>query len=156
MKSTFERVSEWNEAAGKIPAERGTEAYWLALENQIERIQEELDETLKAVQERDLVEVLDGGCDLDVTVAGLNFLTDLPYDKAIGRVLDNNDVKLTISIDEAEDAQRHYDGLGIECDVITVTVDDATFYSVHRTKDDKIMKLLDHPRVDLSDLTGGV
>lgn len=158
MESTYKVVSRWNEAAGKIPAEKGTPEYWKTLENQVDRIQEELDETKEAIANRDLVELLDGGCDLDVTVAGLNFLTDLPYEEAISRVLANNEAKLTTDFDEADDAVRHYEGLAhpIPCYVVTVTVDDETYYSVHREFDDKIMKLLDHPRVSLKDLVGGV
>ena len=158
QKSTFERVAHWNTIADKTPAEIGTDAYWAGLENQVKRIQEELDETLKAIHERNLVEVLDGGCDLDVTVAGLNFLHGLPYEEAIDRVLSNNDVKVTQDFAVAFDAQQHYEGLKhpIECTISQVDEGGNRYFSVHRLKDDKIMKFLNHPQVDLTDLAGGV
>lgn len=157
QKSTFERVAYWNTIADKTPSEVNSESYWAALENQVGRIQEELDETLKAIRERNPVEVLDGGCDLDVTVAGLNFLHGLPYEEAIDRVLSNNDVKVTTDFEVAYDTQKHYETLHhpIECTISQVDEGGNRYFSVHRLKDDKIMKLLNHPRVDLTDLVGG-
>ena len=63
-KSTYERVSEWNSIAGKSPVTIGSDAYYEALINQCERIQEELNETLEAIKNRNLDGIVDGGCDL--------------------------------------------------------------------------------------------
>jgi len=151
-KSTFERVAEWNYRCNKEPLLVGTEEYWDALELQLLRIQEELKETMKAVHDRDLVELLDGGCDLDVTVSGLNYLSGLEYQKAINRVLSNNDVKYTTEIAYAIEASNKYTADGEDCEVQSVQDNGEIYFSVHRTSDNKIMKLLNHPKVSLVDL----
>lgn len=152
-KSTYQRVSEWNSRCNKNPEQMGTEAYWKSLEDQMERILEEVQETIAAVKERDLTEVLDGCCDMDVVVSGFNFLTGLPYSEAIDRVLTNNDVKYTENYAFAVDTALFYCDKGLECEVQEVEESDGTiFFSVHRLSDNKIMKLMDHPRVSLSDL----
>lgn len=133
-------------------------------------------------------EILDAGCDLDVVVAGVNFLSGHDYDGAIDAVLDNNDVKYTVSkefaeetlstlsddhhivttetildvdelrtyLDESEIASALTDGGYV------IRVDDseqqalyyAEVYSVHRISDDKICKMIGHPKVDLAPYVG--
>ena len=123
-------------------------------------------------------EILDAGCDLDVVVAGLNFLSGHDYDGAIEAVLGNNDLKYTYNRTDAEKALTKVlikDGKSthriVEVQVgamvdSEVTVRDLELsgydaliidgtphviaYSVHRNSDDKICKLLNHPTVDLS------
>jgi hypothetical protein len=118
-------------------------------------------------------EILDAGCDLDVVVAGLNFLSGHAYSLAIEEVLANNDAKYTGVVDFAIDSLESY-GKGhrivsthIEADSsqrdelleggFTTYVKNgllfAIFHTVHRDADDKIMKLLGHPKVDLVPFT---
>ena len=120
-------------------------------------------------------EILDAGCDLDVVVAGANFLSGHEYDGAIDAVLNNNDVKYT---GDHKFAQASCGALGEGHAVVRVQIDasemsedeinDGNFvtfvsggllksfvYSVHRTSDDKICKLIDHPKVDLSPFVTG-
>lgn len=121
-------------------------------------------------------EILDAGCDLDVVVSGANFLAGHDYDGAIDAVLSNNDVKYTGDI---KFAQKSLEALGAdtheikrvkidvsdedqdelaEANYVTFRSDGklmAFVYSVHRIKDDKICKLLDHPKVDLAPFTKG-
>ena len=152
MSSTFDRVADWNFLCGKRPDfEIGSEKYWQALRDQIARIAEELQEVSEAVEKRDLENLLKEGCDLDVVVCGLNYLAGHDYGGAINEVLDNNDTKYTESFEEAWDAQDHYKRLGIECSLVMIDIDDKiAYYSVHRDKDDKVMKLLNHQKTDLS------
>ena len=100
-------------------------------------------------------EILDAGCDLDVVVSGANFLSGHKYDGAIDAVLSNNDVKHTTDIDFA---LKSCTALGFDKHLV-ISVDDKidcgtripiVYYSVHRKLDDKICKLIDHPKVDLS------
>jgi hypothetical protein len=118
-------------------------------------------------------EILDAGCDLDVVVAGLNFLSGHAYSLAIEEVLANNDAKYTGVVDFAIDSLESYgDGhriVSTHIEVESSQRDDlleggfttyikngllfAIFHTVHRDKDDKIMKLLGHPKVDLIPFT---
>lgn len=159
MQSTYQRVAEWNNRCNKTPLEIGTEEYWKSLEDQMERILEEAQETVDAIKARDLTEVLDGGVDMDVVVSGLNYLMGLDYSEAVDRVLSNNDMKYTEDFDVAVETALFYCDKGLECDIQEVLVEgdgmtsmDKEFFSVHRQSDNKIMKLLDHPRVSLADL----
>ena len=210
MSNTFERVSTWNTLCGKDAEVIGTPEYFASLVNQGKRIQEELDEYFLAVdacqrlantdngqtiqikgesvtvdddlREHWMVEILDAGCDLDVTVAGANYLAGHQYGDAIGRVLSNNDEKYTYDRTKAEAALLKLGSsthrivevpvrIDIhECDDPEVVKDKEKMaelgydtvelygaicvyvYSVHRNEDDKICKLLNHPKVDMSDL----
>lgn len=148
--STFSAVKLWNAKANNVSPVIGTDAYWEKLQQQAERIQEELNETFKAIAERDLTEALDGGVDLDVTVSGFNGLLGLDYQAGIDMVLDNNDLKVTTDFAEADESRIFYESKGLGAHIQTATVDGVIWYSVHRNSDNKIMKFLDHPKVDLS------
>ena len=202
--STFDRVSLWNTVCGKTAPEFGTPEYFQSLENQSDRIQEELDELTLAITLASYIseklpvcageqftwngkkyiidvnglneqhqEILDAGCDLDVVVAGVNFLSGHAYSLAIEEVLDNNDVKYTGSLDFAFDSLERY-GEGHRIVSTHVEVESsqrdelnedgfstfvrngklfATFHTVHRDNDDKICKLINHPKVDLIPFT---
>lgn len=103
-------------------------------------------------------EILDAGCDLDVVVSGANFLAGHDYESAINEVLDNNDVKFTCDLDFAEESLKalgedtheivavQFDGVDEESQISIPLL----AFSVHRKADDKICKLLNHPRVNLS------
>ena len=124
-------------------------------------------------------EILDAGCDLDVVVAGTNFISGHNYQGAIDTVLGNNDVKYTHILDDANAALQSLgaDTHSIVATKVLIDFDDENLsnddgmenlrehgftveeidgnvavnqYSVHRNSDDKICKLLNHPKVDLS------
>lgn len=144
------RVAIWNTRCSNTPATRGTKEWKIAMINQLKRLQEELDETVKAVEEEDELEVLDGLVDLQVVLDGSVFLSGLAAGKAFDAVMDNNDLKYTQNYDEAFDAVQHYgaDKFNIQ---EYVDADDVSYFSVHRNSDNKICKLLDHPKVDLAE-----
>lgn len=82
--STAKRVSDWNIKGGKpAPSKDDREEYYSSLIKQSERILEELQETYTAFDNNDRLEILDGICDLDVTINGLFFLGgfSVPEDK---------------------------------------------------------------------------
>lgn len=143
------RVSQWNMNCNNKPYQTGSEAWKKSLINQLKRLDEEMKETIKALEDKDIVEVLDGLVDLKVVLDGAFFLSNLPIEEAFEEVMDNNDLKYTTDYGEAYDALEHH---GIEHFNIqeAVSKDGTIFYSVHRNSDNKICKLLDHPRVDLT------
>jgi len=158
-------VANWNASCGKLPQELNTDAYWDALSKQAERIQEELTETIdKGINARNFKELVDGICDLDVTVSGLGYLSGLNVLGAMEAVLENNNLKMTLDKAKAEEELQFYiDKFGEDSHVI-VEVEgqtdhplvpdqmiDVTIYSIHRVSDDKVCKFSDHPEVDLSE-----
>lgn len=149
------RVAQWNKYCNNSPKPRKTREWKYAMLNQLARIQEELNETIAAVNEEDELEVLDGLVDLQVVLEGAAFLSGLPVEKAFDLVMDNNDLKYTVNYEEAYDAWVH---MGVDKFNIQEysTISGALNYSgmpvfsVHRNYDNKICKLLNHPKVDLS------
>lgn len=156
------KVAVWNMRCNKSPMQRKTPEWKKAMLNQLARIQEELDETIAGVGDMDENEVLDGLTDIQVVFEGAVFLSGLPVDEAFERVMANNDLKFTQNYEEAELAVEHHgiDHFHVQ-EYQELTEPDEhgnqfnvgkPYYSVHRNKDNKICKLLNHPRVDLSDL----
>lgn len=148
------RVHQWNAKAGLTPAERFSPEYWKALSNQAERLQEELDELKRAIRLRDTVEVLDGQVDIDFVLQGFTYLSQFDHDKSLERVSDNNDLKLTKSFHQGMIwLEEHGEANPTEHFILLATeFDGEVFYSVHRESDNKVIKPLDHPAVNLYDL----
>ena len=138
---------------------RGTQEWKQSMINQLARLQEELDETIKAVNEMDELETLDGLTDIQVVLEGAVFLSDLPVDEAFDMVMDNNDLKHTLDYNEAyetvilmgPDKFHVQESVMIEQGMTNPVI----YYSVHRYLDNKVCKLLNHPRVDLAPLLEG-
>lgn len=145
-RSTYERVSEWNERCSNTPSEVGTDEYWKSLSNQAERIKEELDELTEAIENKDTIEAFDALLDLDVVVAGGLYLSNGDYTGGITAVLDNNDLKYTghrLLLANATTQLAH------EPEAIHVEVSPQGWYSIHRDSDNKVMKFPGHPKVNL-------
>lgn len=147
MTNTFERVKEWNKKANKLPAKAGTKDYWVSIENQFKRIEEELGELYEAIKERDILGIVDAGADLDVVVSGLNYLSGSDYASVITTVLDNNDLKITDKESTANNWKAYNEDNGTKCNVVK---SNEGFYTVQREEDDKILKYGNFPKVDLS------
>jgi len=147
---SYRRVEIWNNMVGKWVEPIGTPKYYKALLQQVDRVQEELDEVREAIRLKDLNNLLKEGCDLDITVCGLNYLIGGDYQEAITRVLDNNDKKLTSSLSDASTWRFYHARKGKAVKIYTQPK-----YKVHcvkRTDNDKVMKPPSHPTPDLSDL----
>jgi hypothetical protein len=102
-------------------------------------------------------EIADALCDLDVVVAGGAFLSGHDHESAINAVLENNDVKYTT---DHSFARESLEALGADTHhIVTVELRDGNlktsypthYSSVHRNSDDKICKLLNHPKVNLTE-----
>lgn len=152
MNSTYEEVALWNKRCGKSPEPVGTIAYWKAIKDQRDRITEELRELNEAIEAKDIQEVVDAGCDLDVVVSGLNYLSGADYSGALGAILENNDLKYTRVKSNAELQALVYDEAGLD-----VYVNEADYcngwdkaYCIRRVSDGKVMKFAGHPKVDLA------
>lgn len=146
----FNYLKGWNENADYSPA-----TMLQLIEGQLLRIQEELKETFKAHSEKDDVEILDGAIDILVTAVGLVQLlarTETDVFGAMREVARNNLMKFTEVLSEAEETRDHYEWVeGEDCEVHTVYTDDkGSIYAVLRKSDGKLMKPINHPRVELS------
>lgn len=64
--ASYESIKEFNEIAGNLE-----KVDWLKIDNQIGYIWEEFTEAVEALEAGDLVELVDGACDLHVVVTGL-------------------------------------------------------------------------------------
>ena len=145
----FNHLKGWNAEADYSPS-----AMPQLIEGQLLRIQEELKETFKAHSEKDDVEILDGAVDILVTAVGLIQLlsrTETDVLGAMQEVARNNLMKFTEVLPKAEETRDYYKSKGEDCEVHTVYTDDkGTIYAVLRKSDGKLMKPINHPRVELS------
>lgn len=149
--STYKKVAKWNEKCGNVPLTAGTEAYYNNVLNQLKRIAEELNETIEAANSKNLLELVDGGLDLDVVVAGLNYIIGADYDSGISRVLTNNDLKHTKSIKIARNWLTFHADNGVDATIHSSQVGSSTYHCVRRNEDGKILKYGNFPKVDLTD-----
>lgn len=145
----FNYLKGWNENADYSPVVMPQ-----LIEGQLLRIQEELKETFQAHSEKDDVEILDGAVDILVTAVGLVQLlsrTGTDVFGAMEEVTRNNLMKCTDVLSEAEETRDYYKANGEDCEVRTVYTDDkGSIYGVLRKSDDKLLKPINHPRVELS------
>lgn len=148
--NTFERVSEWNARAGNVPEAVGSDEYFLSLWNQAERVREELNELYEAIAKRDIKGVVDAGLDLDVVVAGVNYLSKCDYTGGIDAVLSNNDLKISTSLEEAEQTVEFYKAQNVETYINEYEGINSTLFTVKRKSDNKILKYENFPSVDLT------
>ena len=155
------RVANWNKICNNQAPVIGSALRQTMLLQQCERIQEELNETIKAITESDELELLDGLVDMRVVLEGAVYLSGLDADSAFEAVMDNNNEKYTTNLSFAE---RSVESLGDDTheiqeykELTDPDEDGYQFnvglptYSVHRLSDNKICKLLNHPKVDLSE-----
>lgn len=147
--STYKKVRVWNARCGNNPVPAGTEEYYANVLNQLKRVAEELNETIEAAHQKDLLGVIDGGLDLDVTVAGLNYLVGADYDAGIKLVLDNNELKYTKSKKKAANWVFFHEDNGVDVYLQETIIGSQTYYCVKRNEDGKILKYGNFPKVDL-------
>lgn len=149
QKSNLQRVIEWHKNCGKNVQPVGSKAYWKSIDNQLERIAEELKEVQVEVRNRDLSKLISEICDLEFVVQGLAMMVQHDHQEAMNRIFASNDRKYTKYQVVAEDVAKHYAEKGVACRI----VESNGHFSVHRIHDDKIMKFPDHVNADLTDLT---
>lgn len=150
-----EVVDKFNRVTGNPPVgiDGDVEAFWRQIKSQAEFVLEEAKELLEAIEERDIVECLDGHLD----VRYLNEYVETLLEEAgvntrdgFYRVAANNSSKYTKSYIKARDSQDMYKEQGIDCYILEVEDEGDFYYTVKRSKDGKVMKLRDHTPPDLS------
>lgn len=146
---------EWQLRVRKDPSPDDTELdKWDGCINEVKRLAEEIEEAEEACEDENPLELLDAYCDIRFIFKNFeNRLKKYGYDVdgAFRAVCLNNDLKYTRDktlveqwVKEISNAHPHYDFF-----INTSDCNDGTFYCVKRVGDDKVMKPLDHPKVDL-------
>ena len=137
----YEQVRKFNQIAGNL---NGADLDGIA--HQIEFIDSELDEAWAGYQEQDMVEVVDGACDLFVTVAGLMQRLEaagVNIEKALARVNENNLSKFPTTHVHENDATLQPE----DTDVVFTDYGHVVYKRKH---DGKVMKPTNFVSVDIT------
>lgn len=148
----YKRVVDWNTKAGVKDHEYDTLDWHKAIELQTKLLVEEATETMEAAQYGDEKELLDGTADVFVIFAKLaDMLEKAGFDVhgAIDEVMGNNDLKVFdsfyLACEEKEKLEARDD---VEYTIETSGLGGDYFYTIRRY-DNKIMKAINHPKVNL-------
>ncbi len=156
MFNSLQSVRAWNLKCANKPAEPFTNEYWKSLGDQAERLLEEVQELVDAIKARDRIEAVDAIVDIDYVLSGAIFLSQHDHEGAMQAVCGNNDLKVFTSRSECESAagriffENHED-----VHVKDAEFEGKTYYSIKRDSDNKIMKPIGHPKVDLAAFVAG-
>lgn len=149
------RSEKFNRIVGNPPSglSKGASAFWEQTQLQAKLVLEEAQEQYDAAMNRDILEVLDGACDvrylqdyMDSLLEEVGIKTDLAKDS----VCLNNDQKYTVVEDMAKVTLESYRKNGVDCYIESQVVDDQNYFTVRRKSDGKVMKLLQHVAPDMS------
>lgn len=145
IQTAYESVRKFNTIAGNL-SHANHEQTLDGLYSQLEFIESELKETIQAFDEQDTVELVDGACDLFVTVAG--FMQRLEaagvnIEKALARVNENNMTKFPQTFEHNQNPDMQPDGTEL---VFT----DYGHVVYKRHYDSKVMKPTTFVPVDLT------
>lgn len=141
----YESVHTFNDIAGNL-----NDVTYDSIDNQLSFIFEELTETIDAMETKNRVELLDGACDLYVTVAGLmQKLEAKGYDvaRALQRVNQNN-------LDKFPKVMCSGQWMYVKENQFTPIFNDKHECFVLKDKDGKIRKPVGFKAVNLKDLVG--
>lgn len=143
-------VRDWNLKCGNKPVEIGSPEYWKLLVSQGKCLVEEAKEFLKAAEEKNLLEIVDAQGDVQVVLDGAIFLSQQDHDGAMAAICGNNDLKYTLSMQTAESWVPGIEAAkGVKCQVRPTLFNGEVYYCVV-SEHGKIMKPVDHPKVDLT------
>lgn len=120
-------------------------------ELRINLLAEELDELKEAIEEKDLVEVIDAFCDLQYVLSGaiLEFGCGAIFKTMFDEVQRSNMSKVCHSKDEAIQTQKHYKGKdGTESHIIQK----GEQYLVYRNTDGKVLKSVNYSPARMKEL----
>jgi hypothetical protein len=152
--NTDESVKQFNLRAGKGLPETFTDEWWELLKNDVERVLEEVNETVEAVSTRDKQELLDGVCDIEYTLSKLKWalreVEDMDYDGAMATICKNNLTKIVDNLYDAELSKRKYADKGVETYISSYRDEYGDeYFAVLRTEDNKVMKPYGYESVSL-------
>lgn len=120
-------------------------------ELRINLIEEELKELKEAIQENDLVEVIDAFCDLQYVLSGaiLEFGAAARFKSFFDEVQRSNMSKVCKTLEEAELTQDHYKRTKATESHIVQKGDQ---YLVYRNSDGKVLKSVNYSPADLENM----
>lgn len=146
------RVERFNAITGKAPSKDLKELY-KQIENQCTYLLEEVKETLKAAQENDIIEVVDGVCDVKYVASQLQTLVEsvgVDFEGAFSEVCNNNDQKFTTSYVEACGWESYHCELGKDVYISHVKYKGEDYFTVCDAVTNKTLKYENFPKVDLT------
>lgn len=141
-----ERISKFNHIIGNSPS-TDVDAFWEQVELQASLVLEEAIEQYEAAKNRDLVELVDGDCDVHYLQTYVDELIEninIPLKVAMDMVVVNNDQKYTKHESMAHISKMIHCDNGVECYVEKVEFEGDVYFTVKRSSDGKVMKLKDH------------
>src|SRR5574338_777681 len=155
LDSAVEEIVFFNQAMGLIDEAYSpvSEQFYLRLKQMAGLLKEELDETVKALDEKNNVEILDGACDLFVVLIGfMKVLKNAGFnvESALEDVCENNSTKIMDQREDAAKSVEAYAAKGVEAYVDTIEIFGDVFFSVRRVADKKGLKPYNFKPVDLT------
>ena len=147
-------VEEFNYVKGTPPVDISkSDDWWEQVQNQARLALEEAQEQYDAALSKDLVELVDGACDIKYTQDYVRTIlkhSGVDMDLAYEEVCKNNRGKYTTSKELAEKSRyRLLKEAHVNCDIHSVEVYGLTYYVVKRHWDGKVMKLEGHQSPDI-------
>lgn len=147
-----ELVRKFNVIAGRKPSSGDLWEVWKQLKQQAALVKEEAIEACDAAEDQDMTEILDAYCDVWYTNTYLGQLLEaygVDVKGAIEAVCSNNSQKYTTSYTYAKESQESLEEKGTSCYIETTVYDGEMYYTVCRSEDSKVMKLLHHEKPSL-------
>lgn len=150
-----QRSERFNRIIGNSPVglKYDADAFWTQAQLQAKLILEEAQEQYDAAMERDILEVLDGACDVRYLQDYMDVLLEavgIDIDCAKDSVCLNNDQKYTVVEDMAKVSQKAQQSSGVDCYIDSSFVGGSKYYTIKRTEDGKVLKFLRHVAPDMS------
>lgn len=121
----------------------------------VELLQEELNELKEAIEQKDIVEIVDALCDLQYVLSGaiLEFGLGKDFDRCFSEVHQSNMSKACATEEEALETQQKYmDKDGTASYVKQVDED----YLVYRASDSKVLKSVNYLPADLESIVESI
>lgn len=149
----YERVKKFNDIASNSPPKDGDyEKFWDFVRLQSALIVEESLELSNAVLNRDLENLVKEWCDVEYVSKGMRYALDnvgIDTTEAIDKVCKNNELKYTSSLDFAQKSKDYVESQGSPSYVEKSFYKGVEYFTVRRSKDGKIMKLIDYESPDI-------
>lgn len=146
------RVERFNVITGKAPS-KDINGLYKQIENQCTYLLEEVKETLKAAQEQDIVEVVDGICDVKYVASQLQTLIEsigVNFEDAFSEVCNNNDKKFTTIYNQACAWEGYYAEQNRDTYISHVKYEGEDYFTVCDAETNKTLKFENFPKVDLT------
>lgn len=139
----LEPVSTLNRIAGKTPRKPSDPDYWDVAQAQADLIQSELNEVFKAIKNKDIEQLRDGACDINVTNLGLFYRNSLPYNQDMRAVIHQLFSRFCKTEDEADQTVVKYAKINVD---VRKHLDEMTgYWVILSSKDQRGLDGEDYP-----------